>query len=89
MCRRDGIARRLPWVGYKADIVAVQVTLACCADRLIAKQALFCSATMHTVEDPLPVFPPELEREIFETTAERHPKAIASLLLVSQRVNEW
>jgi hypothetical protein len=64
-----------------------------CADQLIAKtnlkQTLFCSAIMQTCEDPFPVFPPELEREIFETAAERHPETIASLLLVSLCVNEW
>jgi hypothetical protein len=41
------------------------------------------------MDTSLPVFPPELEREIFETVAERHPETIASLLLVSQRVYEW
>ncbi|KAJ6551166.1 hypothetical protein B0H19DRAFT_1377976 [Mycena capillaripes] len=36
-----------------------------------------------------PSFPPELELEIFETTAELYPGTIPSLLLVSQRVYEW
>ncbi|KAJ7081435.1 hypothetical protein C8R44DRAFT_823599 [Mycena epipterygia] len=40
-------------------------------------------------EDSLPCFPPELEREIFESAAELYPETIPSLLLVSQRVYEW
>ncbi|KAJ7489135.1 hypothetical protein FB451DRAFT_1125383 [Mycena latifolia] len=38
-----------------------------------------------------PVFPPELEREIFETTAEQYPETIYKprLLLVAKRVHEW
>ncbi|KAJ7081426.1 hypothetical protein C8R44DRAFT_992302 [Mycena epipterygia] len=40
-------------------------------------------------EDSLPSFPPELEREIFESSAELYPETIPSLLLVSQRVHEW
>ncbi|KAJ7131416.1 hypothetical protein C8R44DRAFT_850141 [Mycena epipterygia] len=39
--------------------------------------------------DSVPFFPPELEREIFESAAELYPDTIPSLLLVSQRVNEW
>ncbi|KAF8151855.1 hypothetical protein K438DRAFT_1778675 [Mycena galopus ATCC 62051] len=34
-------------------------------------------------------FPPELEREIFETTALLHPQYIPGLLLVARRVFEW
>jgi hypothetical protein len=44
---------------------------------------------MNTPADSLPVFPPELEREIFETAAERHPETISTLLLVSHCVCEW
>ncbi|KAJ7131407.1 hypothetical protein C8R44DRAFT_871899 [Mycena epipterygia] len=40
-------------------------------------------------DDSLPFFPPELEREIFESAAELYPDTVPSLLLVSQRVNEW
>ncbi|KAJ7866953.1 hypothetical protein B0H14DRAFT_2573133 [Mycena olivaceomarginata] len=36
--------------------------------------------------DSTPVFPPELEREIFETIAYHYPEMIANLLLVSRRV---
>ncbi|KAJ7152074.1 hypothetical protein C8R46DRAFT_484114 [Mycena filopes] len=36
-----------------------------------------------------PAFPPELEREIFETTAILHPRAIPSLLRVARRVLVW
>ncbi|KAJ7032266.1 hypothetical protein C8F04DRAFT_1107766 [Mycena alexandri] len=36
-----------------------------------------------------PILPPELEREIFERAACMCPGDIPSLLLVSQRVNEW
>ncbi|KAJ7131440.1 hypothetical protein C8R44DRAFT_57621 [Mycena epipterygia] len=39
-------------------------------------------------DDSLPFFPPELEREIFESSAELYPDTIPSLL-VAQRVNEW
>ncbi|KAJ6551165.1 hypothetical protein B0H19DRAFT_163015 [Mycena capillaripes] len=39
--------------------------------------------------DPLPFFPPELELEIFETTAELYPQTIPSLFLVSWRVYDW
>ncbi|KAJ7489138.1 hypothetical protein FB451DRAFT_1223842 [Mycena latifolia] len=44
-----------------------------------------------TGEKLSPVFPPELEREIFETTAERYPETIYKpcLLLVAKRVHEW
>ncbi|KAJ7776169.1 hypothetical protein B0H16DRAFT_1879574 [Mycena metata] len=34
-------------------------------------------------------FPPEMEREIFETAAIRHPKMICTLLLVCHRVHVW
>ncbi|KAJ7776167.1 hypothetical protein B0H16DRAFT_1879571 [Mycena metata] len=34
-------------------------------------------------------FPPEMEREIFETAAIRHPKMIHTLLLVCRRVHIW
>ncbi|KAJ6598093.1 hypothetical protein DFH09DRAFT_1022383 [Mycena vulgaris] len=40
-------------------------------------------------DDPSPFFPPELEREIFETAADLYPETIPELLLVSQRVHEW
>ncbi|KAK7016846.1 hypothetical protein R3P38DRAFT_2635516 [Favolaschia claudopus] len=36
-----------------------------------------------------PLLPPELEREIFETAAIRHPKVIPNLFLVSRRVYDW
>ncbi|KAJ7705461.1 hypothetical protein B0H17DRAFT_669126 [Mycena rosella] len=36
-----------------------------------------------------PVFPAELEREIFETTALMHPKTIPVLLRVTRRVHIW
>ncbi|KAJ7303533.1 hypothetical protein DFH08DRAFT_1089408 [Mycena albidolilacea] len=36
-----------------------------------------------------PAFPPELEREIFETIAYHYPEMIANLLLVSRRTYEW
>ncbi|KAJ7152076.1 hypothetical protein C8R46DRAFT_484144 [Mycena filopes] len=36
-----------------------------------------------------PAFPPELEREIFETTAVLHPGAITALLRVARRVLAW
>jgi hypothetical protein len=39
--------------------------------------------------DSPPVFPPELEREMFETAAHFHPETIFNLLLVSRRVHEW
>ncbi|KAJ7446353.1 hypothetical protein FB451DRAFT_1291961 [Mycena latifolia] len=39
--------------------------------------------------DPLPIFPPELEREIFETTALVHPTTIPVLLTVSRRIHVW
>ncbi|KAK7000973.1 hypothetical protein R3P38DRAFT_1801042 [Favolaschia claudopus] len=37
----------------------------------------------------MPVFPPELEREIFEICALSQPPAIITLLLVAQRVKYW
>ncbi|KAK7052030.1 hypothetical protein R3P38DRAFT_3255262 [Favolaschia claudopus] len=36
-----------------------------------------------------PAFPPELEREIFETAAKLYPQTIPSLFLVAHRVHEW
>ncbi|KAJ6482677.1 hypothetical protein C8R45DRAFT_932281 [Mycena sanguinolenta] len=36
-----------------------------------------------------PCLPPELEREIFESTAQLHPKSIPILLLVARRIFEW
>nr|GAT57313.1 predicted protein [Mycena chlorophos] len=36
-----------------------------------------------------PSFPPELEREIFETTAGLHPEMIPTLLQVAQRIHDW
>ncbi|KAF7377395.1 Tyrosinase central domain-containing protein [Mycena sanguinolenta] len=36
-----------------------------------------------------PFFPPELEREIFETAAVLYPQTIGSLLYVSKRVHDW
>ncbi|KAJ7758120.1 hypothetical protein DFH07DRAFT_958467 [Mycena maculata] len=36
-----------------------------------------------------PIFPPELEREIFETTAVLHPQTMPSLLRVARRVLIW
>ncbi|KAJ7059499.1 hypothetical protein C8F01DRAFT_1370420 [Mycena amicta] len=36
-----------------------------------------------------PHFPPELEREIFETAAEMHWKDVPDLRLVARRVHEW
>ncbi|KAJ6564571.1 hypothetical protein B0H19DRAFT_1068108 [Mycena capillaripes] len=39
--------------------------------------------------DSSPFFPPELEREMFEVTAQLYPQAIARLVLVSRRVYEW
>ncbi|KAJ6482592.1 hypothetical protein C8R45DRAFT_1215351 [Mycena sanguinolenta] len=39
--------------------------------------------------DNAPFFPPELEREIFETAAELYPETISSLLYVSRRVHDW
>jgi hypothetical protein len=36
-----------------------------------------------------PVFPFELEREIFETTALMHPGSIPSLLRVARRILAW
>ncbi|KAJ6564466.1 hypothetical protein B0H19DRAFT_1258906 [Mycena capillaripes] len=36
-----------------------------------------------------PHFPPELEREIFETAADLHPETIPNLLLVAARVLGW
>jgi hypothetical protein len=44
-------------------------------------------ATIST--DDTPFFPPELEPEIFETTAYFYPETVFSLVLVSRRVNEW
>ncbi|KAK6967084.1 tyrosinase central domain-containing protein [Favolaschia claudopus] len=42
---------------------------------------------MSQSEDP--VFPPELEQEIFRFTAELHPSSIPTLLLVARRVLIW
>ncbi|KAJ7446358.1 hypothetical protein FB451DRAFT_1291974 [Mycena latifolia] len=39
--------------------------------------------------DPLPIFPPELEREIFETTALVHPSTIPVVLRVARRIHIW
>jgi hypothetical protein len=39
--------------------------------------------------DCSPFFPPELEREIFETVAYHYPEMITTLVLVSRRVYEW
>ncbi|KAF7377275.1 hypothetical protein MSAN_00147800 [Mycena sanguinolenta] len=39
--------------------------------------------------NPPPLFPPELEREIFETAAYFYPETIQKLLLVSHRVYKW
>ncbi|KAJ7256195.1 hypothetical protein B0H12DRAFT_519307 [Mycena haematopus] len=36
-----------------------------------------------------PLLPPELEREIFESTAHLYPRSIPGLLLVARRVFEW
>ncbi|KAK7055721.1 hypothetical protein R3P38DRAFT_2499763 [Favolaschia claudopus] len=36
-----------------------------------------------------PILPPELEREIFETAAIRHPDVMPNLFLVSRRVHDW
>lgn len=36
-----------------------------------------------------PIFPPELERDIFETTARIHPGTGVVLALVSRRVQLW
>ncbi|KAK7023261.1 hypothetical protein R3P38DRAFT_3357061 [Favolaschia claudopus] len=36
-----------------------------------------------------PILPPELEREIFETAAIRHPDIIPNLFLVSRRIYDW
>ncbi|KAJ7239499.1 hypothetical protein C8J57DRAFT_1478395 [Mycena rebaudengoi] len=36
-----------------------------------------------------PIFPPDLEREIFEMTATEHPKTMTSLVLVAHRVLQW
>lgn len=38
---------------------------------------------------PIPSFPPELERELFETTAYRYPNEIPTLLRVAHRVLIW
>ncbi|KAJ7488963.1 hypothetical protein FB451DRAFT_1552894 [Mycena latifolia] len=45
---------------------------------------------MASGEESSPVFPPELEREIFETTAELYPETIYQpcLLLIAKRVHE-
>ncbi|KAJ7207794.1 hypothetical protein C8J57DRAFT_1403088 [Mycena rebaudengoi] len=37
----------------------------------------------------LPCLPPELEREVFEIAAVRHPETILALVLVAQRVLHW
>ncbi|KAJ7488961.1 hypothetical protein FB451DRAFT_1552893 [Mycena latifolia] len=47
---------------------------------------------MASSEESSPFFPPELEREIFETTAELYPETIyhwPCLLLIAKRVHEW
>ncbi|KAJ7488956.1 hypothetical protein FB451DRAFT_1390150 [Mycena latifolia] len=46
---------------------------------------------MASGEDSSPVFPPELEQEIFETAAELYPETVYQpcLLLVAKRVYEW
>ncbi|KAJ7488928.1 hypothetical protein FB451DRAFT_1223300 [Mycena latifolia] len=47
---------------------------------------------MASGEESSPFFPPELEREIFETAAELYPETIywqSCLLLVAKRVYEW
>ncbi len=38
---------------------------------------------------PEPKFPPELERQIFETCALDDPEVCTNLVLVSKRVYEW
>ena len=38
---------------------------------------------------PEPKFPPELERQIFETCALDYPEVCTNLVLVSKRVYEW
>lgn len=42
-----------------------------------------------TLMDAQPVFPMDLEREIFETAALLHPRGIPTLLLVARRVLVW
>ncbi|KAK7051902.1 hypothetical protein R3P38DRAFT_3255153 [Favolaschia claudopus] len=44
---------------------------------------------MASLDRESPILPPELEREIFETAAIRHPKVIPTLFLVSRRVHDW
>ncbi|KAJ6564597.1 hypothetical protein B0H19DRAFT_1068130 [Mycena capillaripes] len=39
--------------------------------------------------DLLPFFPPELEREMFETAVYQHPQTVPSLLLVCRRAHDW
>ncbi|KAJ6482615.1 hypothetical protein C8R45DRAFT_1215368 [Mycena sanguinolenta] len=39
--------------------------------------------------NPSPFFPPELERDIFETSAYLYPQTIRNLVRVSRRVHEW
>ncbi|KAJ7182944.1 hypothetical protein C8R43DRAFT_17476 [Mycena crocata] len=39
--------------------------------------------------DTTPILPPEIEREIFETAAYKHPQTIPLLLLICHRVHEW
>jgi hypothetical protein len=36
-----------------------------------------------------PAFPADLEREIFELAANRHPETMPSLMLVAHRVLQW
>ncbi|KAJ7865394.1 hypothetical protein B0H13DRAFT_2562180 [Mycena leptocephala] len=44
---------------------------------------------MHELVDLIPAFPPEMEREIFETSALMHRRGIPSLLRVARRVLIW
>ncbi|KAK7051905.1 hypothetical protein R3P38DRAFT_3386552 [Favolaschia claudopus] len=44
---------------------------------------------MPSLDPESPILPPELEREIFETAAIRHPEIIPNLFLVSRRVHDW
>ncbi|KAJ7182937.1 hypothetical protein C8R43DRAFT_1116550 [Mycena crocata] len=45
--------------------------------------------TLLNQDEDLPFLPPEIEREIFEMTADLHPRTIPVLLLVCHRVHEW
>ncbi|KAJ6472487.1 hypothetical protein C8R45DRAFT_1013148 [Mycena sanguinolenta] len=42
---------------------------------------------LSTKDDP--VFPPEIEQEIFRTTAVLYPKMVPTLLRVARRVHVW